>query len=102
MTVVKMINANEDKQHERDHEKAEKCDLEKHDELIADYQQAYLKALDDVKIVERLKKRIEELKEFIGQLDDIRKEEDHMLSPVAGILEKGELEELQKILDGKE
>ncbi len=43
--------------------------------------------------------RQRELEQFLRELEDIRKEPDHMLSPIAGILEKQELEQINKVLE---
>ena len=42
--------------------------------------------------------RQRELEKFLRDLEEIRKEPDHKLSPLAGILEKQELDKINKIL----
>ena len=43
--------------------------------------------------------RQRELEKFLRDLDDIRKDPDHMLSPIAGYFEKIELNKIDKILE---
>lgn len=43
--------------------------------------------------------RQRDLEEFLRELDEIRKQPDHRLSPLAGYLEKIELAKINKILD---
>lgn len=43
--------------------------------------------------------RQRELEKFLRELEDIRKDPDHMLSPIAGYFEKIELDKINKILD---
>lgn len=50
----------------------------------------------------KLQERIEELEEFLKQLDEIRETPNNMLSPIAGILERHELESLKKIWENTE
>lgn len=42
--------------------------------------------------------RQRELEQFLRDLEDIRKEPDHKLSPLAGILEKQELDKINTVL----
>ena len=43
--------------------------------------------------------RQRELEQFLRELEEIRKEPDHRLSPIAGYFEKIELAKINKILD---
>lgn len=43
--------------------------------------------------------RQRELEKFLRELEDIRKDPNHMLSPIAGYFEKIELEKINKILE---
>lgn len=43
--------------------------------------------------------RQRELEKYLRDLEDIRKEPDHMLSPIAGILEQQELDRINKVLE---
>ena len=61
--------------------------------------------LDDYEIRERLDKEIKDLERFLKELEEARKygEESNTLpiSPIAGIIEKGQLELLKGIKEGK-
>lgn len=61
--------------------------------------------LKNQEAVERLKKRIEELEQFLKDLAEARKhQEEHdtlKIAPIAGLLEKAELDGLQEILGKK-
>ena len=43
--------------------------------------------------------RQRELEKYLRDLEDIRKEPGHMLSPIAGILEQQELDRINKVLE---
>jgi len=43
--------------------------------------------------------RQRELEQFLRDLEEIRKDPDHKLSPIAGILERQELDKINKILE---
>lgn len=50
------------------------------------------------RIVERLKQRIDEVQEFVDGCEEAKNMPNSMMSPIAGLMEKSELEELKKIL----
>jgi len=53
---------------------------------------------DCVDVVDRVKKRKAELELFLKQLKEIREKPDHMLAPIAGVLEQDELDEINRFL----